>query len=143
MNQQTQITTYRQPSPILAARILTMVLQNGSAVAMRRQRPHGVTAVNAVRSQLLQDPFFDEDYRPDELAQRTRPSRVMFLDLVVLMAKLMRVLMRPLPLTEEQLAERITVRNECLNQPFFDRARINNERPFVDDDDFDDEACSV
>ena len=143
MNQQTQVTTYRQPSPILTARILTMVLQNGLATAMHIPRPHSVAALNRVRSQLLQDPFFDEDYRPDELAYRTRPGSISFMSIVVMMARLMRVLNRHTPLTEDELAERINVRNDCLNQPFFDRARVDSARPFVDDEDFEDEGCVI
>ena len=143
MNQQTQTSNPQQPSPLLVARVLTMVLENGIALAMRRTRPHSIAALNGIRTQLLQDSFFDEAYRTDELAPRTRPSRILFMDLVVLMAKLQRVLMRQAPLTEDEMAERINVRNECLIQPFFDRRRANSARPFVDDDDFEDEGVFV
>ena len=141
MNQQTQTPSPRQPSPLVVARILTMVLENGTALAMHRTRPHSIAALNELRAQLLQDPFFDMDYQPDELAPRTRPGRILFMNIVVMMAKLLRVLMRQAPLTEEELAERISVRNECLDQPFFDRSRASSARPFVDDDDFEDEGC--
>ncbi|KAK3709715.1 hypothetical protein LTR37_010742 [Vermiconidia calcicola] len=117
-----------------------MVLENGTALAQRRPGRHTVAALNELRTPLLQDPFFDEDYKTEELAHRTRPSKIMFMDLVVLLAKLMRVLMRRNPLTEDDLAERIVVRNECLDQPFFDRLRVNNARPFVDEE-FEDEGC--
>ena len=50
--------------------------------------------------------------------------------------------MRQDPLDEEALAERINVRNECLDQPFFHRARVNSDRPFADEES-EDEGVSV
>ena len=135
----------RQPSPLLVARILTMVLDNGTALATRRPRPHSVGSLNILRSQLLEDPFFDNLHRPEELRPRLRTSRILFMNIVVLMARLLRVLMRQGPLTDTERAERIDVRNECMNQPFFHRRLINSARPFVDEDfeDFEDEGCVV
>lgn len=142
MNQQPQTPIQRHPSSLLVARILTMVLENGASLAMRRARPHCVAALNALRAQLLQDPFFDDLHQPEELGLRLRTSRILFMDLVVLLAKLLRVLMRIPPLTEDEMAERVKVRNDCLNQPFFNRTLAYSARPFVDDD-FDDEGCFV
>lgn len=55
------------------------------------------------------------------------------MDVVVLMARLVRVFMRHDPLTLDEVRERVEIRNECLDQPFFDRGRVNEPRPFVDD----------
>lgn len=122
-----------------------MILENGTAIGMRRPRPHTVDALNFLRSQLLQDPFFDEEHKPEELGMRmrTRPARPLFMDVVVLMARLMRVLMQRAPLSEDELAERIKVRNDCLDQAFFDRTREQPRRPFVYDSEDDDEGCCV
>ena len=48
---------------------------------------------------------------------------MLFADMVVLMAKVIRVLMFRMPLTEQQMRERIAVRREALSEPFFDRGR--------------------
>ena len=65
------------------------------------------------------------------------------MDLVVLLARLMRVLMRrPTALGEAELAERIEVRNACLDQPFFQRWVESSTRPFSDEGD-EDEGCKV
>ena len=95
-----------------------------------------------LRSQLLEDPFFDDLHRPEELRPRLRSSRILFMDIVVLLARLLRVLMRQGPLTDIERDERINVRNGCMNQPFFQRRLINSARPFVDED-FEDEGCVV
>lgn len=65
------------------------------------------------------------------------------MDLVVLLAKLMRVLMRnDDSLSEGELAERIAVRNACLDQPFFQRWTGSSARPFSDEV-VEDEGCEV
>lgn len=76
------------------------------------------------------------------------------MDLQVLLARLVRVLMRVerqarqarqggvrVPETEEEMVERIVVRNACLDEPFFQRA-WGGQPPFGDDpsDDADDEG---
>lgn len=124
-----------------------MIIENAISHYRRQPQPrrHSLGSLNALRAHLLQDPFFDPQYRTEELAVRARPATIIFSDMVVLMAKLMRVLMRERstdPLNEEELAERIDVRNACLDQPFFDRARINSDRPFGPSP-VDDEACCV
>ena len=133
---------HQQNRSLLVAKILAMCLQNGVALALRQPRPFAIVLVNVLRSRLLRDPFFDEEHRPEELTVRTRPSRILFMDITVLLARLMRVLMRQNPLDEEATRERIAVRNECLDQPFFQRERVNSLRPFTDDD-FEDEAAVV
>jgi hypothetical protein len=144
MNQQTQLATIRQRSPLLVARIMSMLMQNGIAMAMSQTRPHSVFALNTLRSQLLQDPFFDELHNPEELSGRLRSSSILFVDVVVLMARLLRVLIRQAPMKDEEENERVNVRNECMEQPFFDRRLINSNRPFSDEDfDDEDEACFV
>lgn len=120
-----------------------MVLENGVALALRQPRPHSIPSLNTLRSQLLQDPFFDELHLPEELTGSLRSRGILFMDVVVLMARLLRVLMRRPPLTEEERAERISVRNECMNQPFFNRQLIHSNRPFVDEDGDQDEGCYV
>ena len=144
MNQQNQSAIIRQRSPLLVARIISMLMQNGIAMAMRQPRPYSVIALNTLRSQLLQDPFFDELHHPEELSGRLRSSSILFMDVVVLMGRLLRVLIRQAPLTDEEENERSDIRNECMDQPFFDRRLINSNRPFSDEDfDDEDEACFV
>ncbi|KAK5677085.1 hypothetical protein LTS10_010274 [Elasticomyces elasticus] len=89
------------------AGILQMVIRNGIAGSMNRPRPCTIEQCNNLRTQLLQDNFFDREHQPEELEPRMRPGKVLFSDLVVLMAQVMRVLMRPGPLTTEEEAERI------------------------------------
>lgn len=141
MSQQSQSAALRPPSAVLLAKILSMVLENGVAIAMRQERPHSVFALNRLRTQLLQDSFFDENHCPEELNDRLRTSGILFMDVVVLMARLLRVLMRQAPLTDEQRDERITIRNDCMNQPFFDRNLINTNRPFAHQEIGEDEGC--
>ena len=86
------------------------------------------------RAALLQDPFFDPQHKPYELVERTERDEMHFSDMVVLLGRLMKVLMREETgeaLTSEELVERIRVRNECLDQPFFDRrCSMNDGRVF-------------
>ena len=117
-----------------------MVVRNGIARAMNKPTPCSVVSLNDWRTQLLQDTFFDRDSDPDELTAMIRPSRIMLADVVVLLATLMRVLMRRGPLSEDEQTERTAVRNEVLNQPFFDRERAPSRNPFAEDP-FDDEGC--
>ena len=117
-----------------------MVVRNGIARAINKPVPCSVTSLIHLRTQLLQDAFFDRLTNPDELTAIVRPSRILLGDLIVLLATLMQVLMRPGPLTEEEQARRIAMRNEVLNQPFFDRDRSASENPFAEEP-FDDEAC--
>ncbi|KAK5132747.1 hypothetical protein LTR08_008713 [Meristemomyces frigidus] len=131
----------RPPSYLLVAGILQMVLRNGIARAIHKPTPCSVVSLNDLRTQLLQDPFFDPHHAADELAAPVLPSRILLADLVVLLATLMRVLMRPGgPLTEGEQAERSAVRNEVLNQPFFDRGRPASRNPFAEIP-FEDEGC--
>ena len=95
-----------------------------------------------IRTQLLDDPFFDRSHQPEELHFRTRPSRILLMDFVLLLAMLFRVLIRQGPLTDKEKAERIAVRNEALDQPFFDRERTASRNPFADGA-FEDEGCFV
>ena len=143
MSQASQSAVNSQPSALLVARILSMLMQNGTAIAMRQSRPYSVFALNTLRSQLLQDSLFDELHRPEELSGRIRSRSILFMDVVVLMARLLRVLTRRAPLTEEEQNERVIVRNECMDQPFFDRRLMNSNRPFVDEDFDEDEGCFV
>ena len=143
MNTQQTPTTTRRPSGAFhVAKILTLVLENGIAHATRQTKPHSIETLNMLRNQLLRDPFFDPDHRTAELAYRTHPESVSFMDMVVLLARLTRVLLRREPLGEEQLSERIAVRNECLDLPFFNRQRANPERLFGEGD-IEHEGCFV
>lgn len=69
------------------------------------------------------------------------------MDLVVLVARLMRVLMRREPLTtEEERREMVEVRNACLDERFFDRSQDGGwgrEGPFAGhgEGEGEDEAC--
>lgn len=118
-----------------------MVLDNAIAAANSHQRPHAMPHLNILRKLLLKDAFFDPSHKPEELRLRMRPSRILFMDLVVLLSRVLRVLMRREPLTEEAKRERIAVRNEALDQPFFDRMLLTNT-PFARDEE-EDEGCSV
>lgn len=119
---------------VLAAKILTMILENGIAIATHQLRPHDTLALNALRRDLLLHcEFFNAAHQPEELGPRTRRSQVSFADIVVLTARLMRVLMKNGALTEAEERERVAVRNECFDQPFFDRGLVGSARPFVDD----------
>ena len=100
-----------------------MVVRNGIARAISKPVPCSVSSLNHLRTQLLQDAFFDRDLEPEELTAPVRPSRILLGDVVVLLATLMRVLMRQGPPTDDEHVERTAVRNEVLNQPFFDRER--------------------
>lgn len=119
-----------------------MVLENSIAAAGRRQRPHSVQALNALRAQLLQDDFFDPNHDPVELRLRRSANTILFVDLAVLLARIMRVLMRRGPLHEDEIHERIAVRNEALDQPFFDRSTAGSVHPFTRQEP-EDEGCSV
>lgn len=137
-----QATTTTRPQPyLLVASILQMVLRNGIAAAINRPKPCSVASLNILRTQLLQEePFFDPNHKLEELTPRTRPSRILFVDIVVLLTRLMRVLMRQGVLSDEQKAERVAVRNAVLDQPFFDRERPASQNPFAEEP-FEDEAC--
>lgn len=129
---------------VLVAKILTLVLQNGVAMAQHQPRPRSVAALNALRTELLlHSPFFDPEHHAAELEPRTRRSAISFTDLVVLLARLMRVLMKQGELTAGEGRERLEVRRECLDLPFFDRGLVGSETPFADDEGFTDEACVV
>jgi len=132
----------RHPSHVLVANILQMILRNGIAGSLNRPRPCTIEMCNSMRAQLLQDIFFDPEHLPHELGTRMRPSKVLYSDLVVLMARLMRVFMQQEPLTEAQKAERVEVRRLALEQPFFDREKAESRNPFSDPP-VDDEACYV
>ena len=141
-----QSTPRRRTPQVLVAKMLTMILQNGTALALQRPRLHSVAALNALRTELLlHTPFFDPLHQPAELGPRTRRPPVSFMDIAVLMARLMRVLMKQQQgaLTEAERRERVEVRNECLDQPFFDRALVGSARPFGDEEGFMDEGCVV
>lgn len=103
-----------------------------------------------LRKNLLEDAFFDPDQQAEELAVPTRPSAIEFSDLLVLLARLYRVLVRDierkrlgLELNENERLEKMHVRNECLNQPFFDRERVVDlsTRLFSDGAEIEDEGC--
>lgn len=130
----TTTSSRRQLPQLLTAKILTLILQNGLALATHQPRPHTVHTLNALRADLiLHSPFFDPTHQPSELRPRTRRSQISFTDLVVLMARLMRVLVRapgPGGSTEAEERERVEVRRECFDLPFFDRGMEGSERPF-------------
>lgn len=70
----------------------------------------------------------------------------MFTEVVVLLARLVRVLIRggtAVALDENELRERIEVRNACLDQTFFQRGAVG--RPFGDGEGevFVDEGCEA
>lgn len=137
-----QLVNNQPSSSLLVAKILQIVLENSIAAASGRQRPHSVQALNALRTQLLQDDFFDPNHDPAELRFRRSASTILFKDLAVLLARLMRVLMRSGPLHDEGVHERIAVRNEALDQPFFDRNTAGDAHPFTRQEP-EDEGCSV
>lgn len=137
--------TPRIPSEILLTHILHMTLCNTIARATSLPRPFNVSLLIHRREQLLRhEPFFDRTHLPEELLPRVRPSRIPYTDMVVLLAKLIRVLTRQMagPLTEAERAERVAVRNEAMVQPFFDRERPAGRNPFLDDL-VEDEGCFV
>lgn len=129
--QRTQPTATKIPSHIYIARISIMVLVNGTSRQSGYRGPFSARQVNALRTQLLPDPFFDRGHRPEELAPQIRPNPVHYHEIVLLLARLQRVLSRPGPLTREETAERVAARNEALNQPFFDRAQPQTDSPFT------------
>lgn len=134
-------------SPANVLKIMVMTTENFIASCRHQPtRPYSLTTLNAVRTQLLQDPFFDPCHRVDEIARRSKPSEnIKFTDMLVLFSRLMRVLMRDQSanrLSEEELIERIDVRNACLDETFFDRGRVNPSRPFNHDQNID-EGCFV
>ena len=143
MDQHANTDNPRRISRYLAAKVLQMCLDNGIALGERRPRPHSVSALNTVRSQLLQDPFFDPTHQPEELEFRLRMNGILFFEVIVLMSRLLRVLARQAPLTAEETTERIKIRTECLSQPFFDRRLVNSTRPFADEEFDGDEGCFV
>jgi hypothetical protein len=131
-----------------------MILQNAFAHALRQPKPHSVPNLNALRTALLRDEFFNGDHQTTELRPRNRGGRILFTDLVVLLARLLKVLILRGPNGEgrtsypaEELRERIEVRNLCLDQPFFDRERRDGGGPFGGDSDEEgevgDEGCVV
>ena len=128
---------------VLVAKILAMLLDNSTAIAEHRLRPHTLSQLNRLRAQLLEYSFFSADHQPHELRPRLRTSRISFADTILLMARLFRVILTRGPLSEEDTKERIEVRNACLDQPFFKRSLVGSARPFVDDDGFHDEGCDV
>lgn len=137
-----QVVNNQPSSSLLVARILQMVLENSIAATSRRQRPHSVQALNALRAQLLEDDFFDPSHDSAELRFRRSASTILFTDLTVLLARIMRVLMRRGPLHEEEVHERVTVRNEALDQPFLDRNTAGDGHPFTRQEP-EDEGCSL
>ncbi|EMC97829.1 hypothetical protein BAUCODRAFT_31838 [Baudoinia panamericana UAMH 10762] len=130
---------------ILVGGILQLLLRNSIAAALNQRRPCTLQTCINLRHALLQDPFFDRNHRPEELETRLRPPNIQLMDCVLLMARLMRVFMWEGfgALTAEQQCERLAVRNEALNQPFFDKERVVSVRgnPFVDDPAAEDEGC--
>ncbi|KAK3109972.1 hypothetical protein LTR53_016215 [Teratosphaeriaceae sp. CCFEE 6253] len=147
---------------LLLAHLLQLLLRNGIAGALRLPRPCTLATCHALRARLLRDPFFDPAHRAHELAPppgpRLRRSKILFADLVVLMARVLRVLMLPQPppqpqqhdedvagvegLTEAQGRERVAVRQEALGQPFFDRGVRGPGNPFAEPG-VEDEGCWV
>lgn len=138
----TTITRRRHLPQVLVAKLLTMILQNGTAIATQQPRPNSLAPLNALRAELLLHcPFFDPEHKPGELSPRTRRSQISFAEVVVLMARLIRVLMKQGGLSEAETRERVEVRNACLDQPFFDRELVGSARPFAREDGFVDEGC--
>lgn len=138
----------RQLPQILVAKILTMILQNATALVTHQPRSHNIAQLNILRSELvLYSPFFDPTHKPEELRLRTRRAQISFTDIVVLMARLMKVLISRGMEEEgdEQRRERMEVRNECLDLPFFQRSEVESARPFGDGDQegFEDEGCVI
>lgn len=161
----------RPPSPqILTAKILTMMLENGTALGQKRPRPYVLAQLNTLRTQLLlNSPFFDPAYRPEELQPRTLRAKIPYVEMVVLMARLIRVMVkggrregnlgkgilaegegegmaaRELKMAEdnEDERERVTVRNLCLGQAFFQKGEAGSARPFSSREEFNDEGCDV
>lgn len=135
-----QLLNNQPSSSLIVAKILQMVLENSIAAISRRQRPHSVQALNVLRTQLLRDDFFDPNHNPTELRVRRSASTILFMDLAVLLARMMRVLMRRGPLHEDDVTERVAVRNEALDQPFFDRSTAGDGHPFTRQEP-EDEGC--
>ena len=131
------------PPQLLVVQILTMVLENGTALVLQRPRPHSIHHLNALRAPLiLLSPFFDPLHRTHELRARTRPARISFPDLIVLLARLVRVLAKlGREDAPDERMERVWVRNTCLDLPFFDPRNLRSARPFEHSSDFMDEGC--
>lgn len=112
-----------EPPSLTTARLLQLLLTNGLSTATHLPRPYTLAHLTTLRTQLLRAPFFDPLHRPSELRPRIRPQRILFMDLVVLVARLLRVMMRREPLgTAAEREERVEVRNGCFDEPFFDRS---------------------
>lgn len=131
-----------ESTAVLLAKILDMVVQNGIAVALRQERQFSVHRLNELRARLLQDAFFDPQHRPEELRPfRTNPRGILWKDLVVLLSRMMRVAMRREPLSKESQEERVVVRNEALDHPFFDRSKPPSLHPFAVEEPEDEGVC--
>jgi len=130
------------PSYIYVVGIMSMLAHNGLASLMGRPRIHSAQNLGKQRTALLLDPFFDPRHRPEEIQYRGRAGPILWMDAIVLLARLMRVLMRRDPLTVAEVAERIDVRNEVLSQPFFDRRRRHSLN-FWSDENLEDEGVVV
>ena len=116
------------PAHVTMSGILQMVLRNGIANAVHTPtRPCTSTDLNKFRTVLLRDPFFDPRIQAEELSSHLQPNEnsMLFADLVVLMARIIRVLMFHAPLTETQMRERVAVRKDALSEPFFDREKAS------------------
>ncbi|KAK5118818.1 hypothetical protein LTR62_000027 [Meristemomyces frigidus] len=119
------------PAHVTLATILQMILRNGISNACHSpRRPSTSDQLNKFRSILLQHPFFDRTEHPEDLtphvpteAEASAPPPLCFADLVVLMARTLRILMWQAPLTQWQLVELSVVRREALREGFFDRGR--------------------
>ncbi|TKA65256.1 hypothetical protein B0A55_11386 [Friedmanniomyces simplex] len=148
---QRQLPTQTQtplPTHVHLANLLQLLLRNALATSLALPRPCTINHCNHLRAHLLADPFFDPTHLPHEIpSPLIRPSKILFSDLVVLMARVLRVLMRQqqqqgnvyvlgAALTEEEeeeeRAERGRVRWEALCQPFFERGREGGGNPFSD-----------
>lgn len=137
------VAVTRYHSSIIVAKLTSVlltyfILQGPRGVAP----PHLGPQLLALRTQLLQDSFFDLAHHPEELSSCTRAAPLPYWDLIVLFVRLMKVLMRSSPLSEEDRVERIAVRTQCLSQPFFNRTMQNMTRPFSGDA-VDDEGISM
>lgn len=121
-----------------------MILRNGLAASLAQPRPCSLPSILKTRSLLLQDPFFNRDFRPEELRPRIRGARIMLVEFALLLAKVFGVLAGVGRGSEEEAGkERMEVRNAALDQPFFDRERVGDGNPFLEEEVDDDEGYSV
>lgn len=119
----------QKSSHYLVGTLLRVVLASGLAVRPSQPPTVHYAEIDAARQELLAISFFDPRHKPHELTRvrRNPAEKVSFSDTVVVLARLLKIIIREnsamQPLTEAEMTERLEVRNMVMSQAFFDRKR--------------------